>query len=282
MDAQHARVIDYFDQCHGDYRLFWGTHRHGSMHAGYYDARHRTHDAAQDNANRILADLAGVRPGDRVLDAGCGVGGSAAWLVKHRRATVVGVNLNATQLRLARQLADRHGLDGQVRLIHGDYCSTPLPDASFDVVWGLESVCYAPDKFAFLAEAFRLLRPGGRLVVADAFLTRPPRCHRERSLIEGWCRGWAVPNVPTVTDFAQALRSAGYRDVEAIDGGALVGPASRRMWLLAVVAYPLSRVLEWLGVRSAVQTGNVAAGWYQYHVGRLGLGAYVIFRAVKP
>src|SRR5262249_24267031 len=157
---------------------------------------------------------------------------SAVWLVKHRRASVVGVNVNARHLRLARRLTDRHGRDGQVRLVHGDFCATPLADASFDGVWGLQSVCYAPGKSALLARAFRLLRPGGRLVVADAFLTRPPRCPAERCFLEGWCRGWAVPNVPTVAQFGQALRARGYRDVEAIDGASLVAPASRRMWLL--------------------------------------------------
>src|SRR5262249_51577782 len=132
------------------------------------------------NTNRVLADVARIGPDARVLDAGCGVGGSAVWLARHTGARVLGLTLSPRQARHARAFARHHDVARQVEIGVRDYLHTHLPDRSFDVVWALESSCYAADKRAFLREAFRLLAPGGRLVLGDGFLLRAPRTARER------------------------------------------------------------------------------------------------------
>ncbi|HEY8503023.1 MAG TPA: methyltransferase domain-containing protein [Gemmataceae bacterium] len=282
MSAHTARVIAYFDQCLDDYRRFWGLDRHLSMHAGFYDARHRSHAAAMDNANRVLADLAGVRPGERVLDAGCGVGGSAMWLARHAGAEVVGVNIHPAQVEIARKHAARRRLGHRASFRLADYLDTGLPGESFDVVWALESVAHAPDKRDFLREAWRLLKPGGRLIVSDVFLTRPCRTRAEERAVRGWCDGWAVPDLVRAERFAAWAAEAGFGGVRFLDATPLVRPASRRMLLLAVALYPWARALQGLGLRTRVQTGNVAAAYYQYRIGRSGLGVYGILLARRP
>jgi ubiquinone/menaquinone biosynthesis C-methylase UbiE len=274
-------VIEYFDQTQNDYRLLWGSDRHGGLHCGYFDERHRRHDAAVENMNRVLARRAGISAGQHVLDAGCGIGGSAVWLARHAGARVTGVNLNPRQVMQAKELAARRGVLDLVRFFVADFACTGLPDESFDVVWALESFCYADDKQAVLAEAFRVLRPGGRLILADGFLTRPHLTASEARIVERWSSGWAIPNVIDVETLERRLSGAGFGSIRLEDATLHVRPSSLRIYRVTLAAWPLGWLLYALGLRTAVQTRGLASGYYQYQALRRGLGIYGIVCAEK-
>jgi tocopherol O-methyltransferase len=115
LDQRPARslaesIVAYYDETWLDYRLLWLNGRNLSVHFGYADATTRGHADALLNMNRILADRAAIRPGERVLDAGCGVGGSSLWLARERGAEVVGITPVASQVTRARRFADQRGL----------------------------------------------------------------------------------------------------------------------------------------------------------------------------
>lgn len=281
MSAQRQSVIDYFDHTHNDYRLLWGIDRHLGLHCGFHDQHHRRHDDAVLQMNRVLAMAANISERDRVLDAGCGIGGSAVWLAENVNASVVGVNINARQVEQAQRLARKRQLEDRLRFRVADYCETELAGESFDVVWALESACYAEDKRAFLSEAHRLLKPGGRLIVADGFLVREDLSPKERRIVERWQSGWAIPNTPSIAQFKRWLREAGFHRVRHRDITDHVVPSSQRIYVAALLFYPLGVLLHWLGLRTAVQTRGIASGCYQYQARRRGLGVYAVFRAEK-
>jgi ubiquinone/menaquinone biosynthesis C-methylase UbiE len=173
MNPHNQHVIDYFDQTHNDYRRLWGIDRHRGLHCGYFDETHSRHDDAVLNMNRIVAETAQIAPGDRVLDAGCGIGGSSFWLTENfADLSVTGININEMQISIANEHLQQQRHQPTLEFRVADFVQTGLASESFDVVWALESMCYADDKQAFLDEAFRLLKPGGRLVIDDGFLTR--------------------------------------------------------------------------------------------------------------
>jgi SAM-dependent methyltransferase len=279
--GHHRRVIDYFDQTHNDYRRLWGIDRHAGMHCGYRDALHRSHDAAVENMNRVLARRAAIAGGERVLDAGCGIGGSAVWLARNVGARVTGINLNPRQVLLAKALAARHGVEGRVRFFVADFASTGLPDESFDVVWALESFCYAEDKLAVLIEAARLLRPGGRLILADGFLAKQRLCDDEARIVEHWRTGWAIPHVVGVEAMRTWLAEAGFGSIDFHDATDHVRASSLRIYRTTLALGPWAWLLYALGLRSEVQTRGLASGYYQYQALRRGLGLYGIFCAEK-
>jgi tocopherol O-methyltransferase len=275
------QIIDYYVQCHKDYEDAWRIHVNYSLHYGYHDENHRHHDSAVINMNRVLSQKAGISKQDRVLDAGCGIGGSSMWLAKNTGAQVVGVSLVPMQVELARSLAAKNGVAHQTQFEVGDYTELQFPPQSFDVVWGLESICYAENKISFLREAFRLLKPGGRIVVADGFIAAPTLGEKQQKIVDGFCEGWALPNLATREGFRRDLDEVGFRHVAFEDISAHTLPSCKRLMRDFLMFFPIAKYQQWTGKRSAVQMKNLWTSYYQYRLFTSGIGCYGIFNAVK-
>ena len=178
----------------------------------------------------------------------------------------------------ARRLVEEKRLDKLVKLYQMDFSNTEFPDNCFDVVWALESSCYAGDKLALLAEAKRLLKGNGRLVVADGFLTNDGDVHPD---VKKWLDGWAVPNLASVSQFKDYLSQLNFESVAFEDITERVMPSSKRMYRASITLYPLGILLELLTVRTKIQTANIKAAIYQYRTLKKGLWKYGIFTAKK-
>lgn len=274
-------IVSYYDNCENDYRLFWDLDRSFALHAGYWDETTHTLTEALERENEILALMANIGPEDRVLDAGCGIGGSSLYLARHYGCEVVGITLSAKQVETASRLAQSSPQPLPVTFRVMDFTQTSFPSESFDVVWGLESICHAPDKKAFIREAYRLLKPGGRLIVADGFLLKEGLSPQESKAMGYWLRGWGVSNLDSVDRFQYHLSAVGFEKINYRDITSNVLPSSKRLFRISLPAVALSTVGEWLGMRSKVQTANLWAAYYQYTTLKKKLWQYGIFTATK-
>lgn len=119
-----------------------------------------------------LCQLAGIAEGERVLDVGCGFGGTLASLnERFSRLQLTGLNIDARQLARARRLV--RALRGNaVQFCQGDACRLPFRDESLDRLLAVECVFHFPSRETFFREANRVLRPGGVLVLSDFVPTR--------------------------------------------------------------------------------------------------------------
>lgn len=152
-----------------------------------------------------------VRPGDTVLDIGSGSGTDV--LIAQRRVgargKVYALDMTAAMRVKLKGILDRHGIRN-VEILEGNAESIPLPDASVDVVTSNGVLNLVPDKARAIAEIFRVLRPGGRLQLADIALRQPiaPRFKNDPNL-------WAECVVGAVSEenYLQMFRAAGFQDV---------------------------------------------------------------------
>jgi cyclopropane fatty-acyl-phospholipid synthase-like methyltransferase len=227
-DAVTQQVADYYRDTTADSYLTWGGESL-ALHLGLSDddapiTERPTLDRALLRMNAWLADRAGIGDGARVLDAGCGVGGSSIWLARERGARVTGVTLDPGQAAMARENAVARGAAG-ARFEVADFAQTGFPRASFDVVWNMESLCHARDPRAYLAHVAELLRPGGRFVCVEVF--RADRdAHDE---VDAMCEGWVLPALMTLDEAAAMLRDLGFASVETEDLTARVLPSATVM-----------------------------------------------------
>src|SRR5437762_9491308 len=160
-------------------------------------------------------DLAALTPGDKVLDLGAGSGTDAfcAALQVGASGRVVGVDFTDEQIAKATRLRDRDGL-AQVEFLEASIDDLPFEDAAFDVVISNGVVNLSPVKHRVFAEAARVLRPGGRLAIADIVSGRALKEHTRRN-VELWaaCIAGAIPR----GSYIDTIEAAGFRVGEVRD-----------------------------------------------------------------
>ncbi|WP_243317442.1 arsenite methyltransferase [Geothrix paludis] len=155
--------------------------------------------------------LAGLKPGETVLDLGSGAGFDA-FLAAQRvgpEGRVIGVDMTPEMIERATSLARKHGY-GNVEFRRGDIEALPVDDASVDVILSNCVVNLAPDKAKVFREAFRVLKPGGRLQVSDLVLARPlPEALLQDLDVYAACISGAMLK----DDYLAAIRAAGFQGV---------------------------------------------------------------------
>lgn len=274
-------IIHYYDSCETNYRRWWDLDRSLAMHAGFWDASTKNLRDALAKENETLADIAGIKSGDYVLDAGCGYGGSVFWLAKQRDAKVVGITLCEKQAALAKLEAAKQPCMHEPEFLIMDYTQTTFPPSTFDVVWAIESVCHAEDKRDFIREAWRILKPGGRLILADGFHVKNEYTAEEKRLLGKAVNGWAVASMESSPNFEFFLKAQGFKNIQVIDATPKVLPSSKRLYLYSFPALAWSYFGEWFGWSSRTQTRDFQSYHYQYYAVKRGLCKYIIFFAQK-
>lgn len=279
--VNEREIVAYYDHCEVDYAIVWHLKTHHCMHYGYWEKGTRRLRQALDLMNQRLAELARIGPTDCVLDAGCGVGGPAIYLARHFGCTVHGITLSQKQVDSCRRNASTSGTAHLTTFDQRNYLQTGFPDASFDVVWAIESVCYAPEKRDFLQEAYRLLRPGGRLVLADFFTVPLHDSSPEANLMDKWTATWAIDRYEEEQAFFRKMQETGFKKITVQDVTDKVLPSIRRLYYCFFPGIVITSVSQFFGRRNQRQTDNTWSTYYQYKAWKKGLWKYCFFFGEK-
>jgi len=209
----------YYSEAGPDYAA-WS--RGFNMHFGYYRAGanplNREAMLEQMNAEVLSRlQLDGVAE-PRLLDLGCGLGATLRSFARRLPgAKLTGITRVPWQVQHARTLNQAAGLGERVSVVEGDYEDAPLlPGDTFDGLYALESSCHAhgSDKGLLLREVHRVLRPGGRIVVADGFLTGGRFISGlQKRIYRKLCECWVIEELAQLDAFTSRLERLGFRDI---------------------------------------------------------------------
>jgi tocopherol O-methyltransferase len=163
MAAIREKVSRFYDLGSPLYLEVYGSH----IHDGYYVTGRETKQEAQDNLTSLLVEKARIKRKSKVLDVGCGVGGSSIWMAENLGAATVGISISPVQIEIARKLAKERHVDSSFVLMDAENMQF---DDAFDVVWVLAAATHFSDQESFVRKATRFLRPGGKFVIFDWML----------------------------------------------------------------------------------------------------------------
>jgi len=212
-----AAVADHYDELDEFYRDVWGDH----VHHGLWLDGNESHTEATLKLVRRVAERARIGAGTRVCDIGCGYGATARMLAVDYGAEVTGVTVSPAQC----EYAARHAAPG-VSVVLGDWLRNPLEDARFDVAIAIESTEHMPDLAGFFAQAARVLRPGGRLVVC-AWLAHPRASLSQRKLLlEPACREGRMAHIGLCSEYRRLFEETGF----AVEREEDVSQEVKRTW----------------------------------------------------
>ena len=210
--ASAASVAAAYDRWTEDQLLerLWGDH----VHLGHYGNPPGPRDfrAAKTAFVHELVRWSGLDQlprGSRVLDVGCGIGGSARILARDYGFDVLGISISPAQIARARSLTPPDL--SHCRFAVMDALAMDLADGSFDAVWSVEAGPHMPDKQRYADELLRVLRLGGRLAVADWNQRDPADGHMSR--LERWVMRqlldqWAHPAFASIPGLRRNLESS--------------------------------------------------------------------------
>jgi len=211
-----ATVADAYDRWTEDQLLerLWGDH----VHLGHYGDPPRRRDfraAKVDFVHELVrwSGLDRLPAGSRLLDVGCGIGGSARILARDYGFEVLAISISPAQIARARQLTPP-GLE-HCRFAVMDALALDLPDGSFDAVWSVEASPHMPDKQRYVDELLRVLRPGGLISIAD-WNRRDPAdgamTGLERWVMRQLLEQWAHPEFASIRSLSANLEASAWAD----------------------------------------------------------------------
>lgn len=219
------------------YVLYRGQH----IHHGLFRTAGETKEQAQVNLINLLLEISALAPRAKVLDVGCGVGGTTRFLARERQCRVTGITISGRQVEIARQITaeeivrtgaefqltdvmeypsndGKPGGGGAVRFLELDaekmverFGGGAMEKETFDCVWISEALSHLPDKELFFASSYALVGSGGLLVIADWFKAPGLTADQEVADIKPIEDGMLLPRLYTADEYVAMAEKAGFR-----------------------------------------------------------------------
>ncbi|KZP33763.1 hypothetical protein FIBSPDRAFT_915884 [Athelia psychrophila] len=210
------RLEDYTDVVNGYYDGATELYEYGWAKSFHFSRFYKGESFSNSLARHehYLSSYMNLRPGMRVLDVGCGVGGPAREIATFSDSTIIGLNNNDFQIQRARKYTKAAGLEKTVSFAKGDFMklAEQFGENSFDAVYAIEATCHAPTWEGVYGEIMKVLKPGGVFGVyewcmTDAWDASNPEHQKLQHEIEF---GNGIPEMRPIVKAREALKAVGF------------------------------------------------------------------------
>ena len=201
------KVRDHYDRMSPYYHSLWGEH----IHHGYWIRGDESKETAQVQLVEHLAQVAGIQPGVKILDVGCGFGASGIYLAQKYSVEATGITISHVQVEMASQGAVAAGVNATFLFMDAEAMTFENP---FDVVWSVESISHCQDIPKVFASAARLLKPQGTLAITDWFKKKNLTPWEYQKYLRQIEHGMMV-ELQTMEDYAGLLAASGLEVIES-------------------------------------------------------------------
>ncbi|XP_057495607.1 cycloartenol-C-24-methyltransferase-like [Actinidia eriantha] len=213
-DNYSDMVNKYYDLVTSFYEYGWGE--------SFHFAPRWKEESLKESIKRyehFLALQLGLKPGQKVLDVGCGIGGPLREIARFSMTSITGVNNNEFQIIRGKELNRKAGVDKTCDFVKADFMKMPFPDNSFDAVYSFEATCHAPNAIGCYKEICRVLKPGHFFAASEWCMTDSfhPQNKEHQTMKEAIEFGNGLPDIRTTGQCLEALKQAGFEDIWAKD-----------------------------------------------------------------
>jgi tocopherol O-methyltransferase len=268
-----SAVADHYNELDVFYRELWGEH----LHHGLWVNGHESPEVAVRHLVDVVAQEAQIKPGDQVIDIGCGYGAAARQLARHYGAEVAAITLSSAQHAYAESVTP----GTNPAYLVADWLTTDFPQ-SFQAAIAIESAEHMPDRDEFFQRAYNVLEVGARFVVC-AWLSRQGPSSLEVSwLLRPICDEGRIPHLPTLNELVASAKAAGFELVNSQDCTHAVrrtwGIILRRMIVRLLTDARYRAFLLNPRRRNRVFALTVARLWLAYRLGAMRYGIVTLIR----
>lgn len=268
------KIADFWNKTSEGWRAIWGPH----LHHGYYENNYALSPIeAQENLLHKLTAKLDIKAHSRILDVGCGMGGSSIYLAKKFEAIVTGITLSQKQIAIASHEVECEHIQNVDFKIEDALSLASFADNSFDIVWSLESCEQFFDKKLFLQQAYRVLKPNGKLMLATWCSGSEEYAGIQANQYKKLCSAFDLPYMPTINHYRKLLEEENFAVAETLDWTQHV----EKTWSIGLTltnAYSFLKLLKLGGLRGLRLVGQLKLMKQGFEEQRV---KYGVFYAVK-
>lgn len=255
-EFSYQDIEDYYDQTEVHYRYWWKLEKSLGLHYGVWDKKTKTTAEAIINLNKVLMELGDLKENDNILDAGCGIGGSSFYLAEKLNCKTTGITLSQKQVDTASKKAHEKGLDKQCNFLKCSYTETPFNANTFDASWAIESLGSAQNKGDFFKEMNRILKPGGKILIADTLKPKPYDISNNKYM-QMMLNGWAISDILSIEEMAQIAAEHGFKVRAEFDASPQIRKSVDQIYKAYLIGRFGSRIYNFLNKKTVSRFAKI-------------------------